>query len=1052
MRAKRMILSLLLAVCLIAGLLPATALAAGTGKALQKGAACISGYNGSYNYIYYGTWDGSPMKWRVLSTSGNGGTYDKSPSNGVLFLLSEKLLGTAGSSMGSVYFNKNNQFFWQGSDAQGWCKDFAGESGEAVADAFTAAELDAILKTTKSDEEYTGTSATTSITFSASENILNGDRVFFLSAEEAEKAAYGLDTNGKRVAQWEGADSWWWLRSYSSPFYVGQVAKRGYLSRSEASVDYAARPAFNLNPDEVLLTSAAVGGKPEGFNEVFAYNGKEWKLTLIDNSRTGFAAEVKDIDGKTYVSYSGATTGANEYVSALIAKSDLNTISYYGRLKNVAATSDASGEVEIDLTGKMNEGDTLYIFNEQYNGDYKTDYSSPLREVTIPSESQTYTISFDANGGTGTMDGEEVQEGEYTLPANGFTAPEGKHFKAWAAGSTDGTLYDAGTSYTVTANTTFYAIWEDEAVCSISADPDLLNFDSVAMDASGSYTLPEPKTVTITNTGNQRLTLEPPTPTYYTISSYSQNILEPNEKATFTIQPKNDLVGQYFEPISVKATNDNGSTRVSADIRAAFEIVPYDGKWHINVSATPSDAGSVSGDGDYWTRDSATVTATPNSGYKFVEWTENGAQVSTDASYQFTVFRSRDLVAVFEEDGTTHTHSYTLEEPIPAALKSAATCTEAAVYYKSCECGDISDTETFTYGSPLEHDWSTTWSMDSTSHWHACKRHSCLAEADMEAHIPGPEATAENPQICTVCDYEITPALEHTHTWGAWISNGNGTHTRTCEGNSSHTETFNCSGGTATCVSPAVCDTCNTAYGEKDANNHTGGTEIRDKAEPTTDSEGYTGDTWCLGCNTMIEKGKTIPKKGGSSGGGGTTPTPPAPGSTDNSTPADSSTVSGGNDGNTSSEPAAAPVTTPVSGGSTTAPAKNPETGNAAPTYENYTVQKGDTLGAIAKKYGCTVDEILAANSDLIKNPNRIYPGWQLKIPQRGAAATANVSNVSASVDKTTGVYIVKQGDTLWAIAKKCGCTISEIISLNEERIANPNRIFPGWELKIPQN
>ena len=200
MRAKQRILSLLLAVCLIAGLLPATALAAGTGKALQNGAAYISGYNGTYNYIYYGTWDGSPMEWRVLSTSGNGGTYDKSPSNGVLFLLSEKLLGTAGSSMGSVYFNKNNQFFWQGSDAQGWCKDFAGESGEAVADAFTAAELDAILKTTTCDEEYTGTSATTSITFSASENILNGDRVFFLSAEEAEKAAYGLDTNGKRVA------------------------------------------------------------------------------------------------------------------------------------------------------------------------------------------------------------------------------------------------------------------------------------------------------------------------------------------------------------------------------------------------------------------------------------------------------------------------------------------------------------------------------------------------------------------------------------------------------------------------------------------------------------------------------------------------------------------------------------------------------------------------------------------------------------------------------------------------------------------------------------
>jgi len=47
-----------------------------------------------------------------------------------------------------------------------------------------------------------------------------------------------------------------------------------------------------------------------------------------------------------------------------------------------------------------------------------------------------------------------------------------------------------------------------------------------------------------------------------------------------------------------------------------------------------------------------------------------------------------------------------------------------------------------------------------------------------------------------------------------------------------------------------------------------------------------------------------------------------------------------------------------------------------------YTVQKGNTLSMIAKKHGCTVAEILAANSDLVKNPNRIYVGWQFKIPQ----------------------------------------------------------------------
>lgn len=51
--------------------------------------------------------------------------------------------------------------------------------------------------------------------------------------------------------------------------------------------------------------------------------------------------------------------------------------------------------------------------------------------------------------------------------------------------------------------------------------------------------------------------------------------------------------------------------------------------------------------------------------------------------------------------------------------------------------------------------------------------------------------------------------------------------------------------------------------------------------------------------------------------------------------------------------------------------------------YVTYTVQKGNTLSAIAKKHGCTVADIIAANSDLIKNPNRIHAGWQLKIPQK---------------------------------------------------------------------
>lgn len=63
-------------------------------------------------------------------------------------------------------------------------------------------------------------------------------------------------------------------------------------------------------------------------------------------------------------------------------------------------------------------------------------------------------------------------------------------------------------------------------------------------------------------------------------------------------------------------------------------------------------------------------------------------------------------------------------------------------------------------------------------------------------------------------------------------------------------------------------------------------------------------------------------------------------------------------------------------------PQENQTAGDSNASCVTYIVQKGNTLWAIAKKYGCTISELVAANSDLIKNPNRIYAGWQLKIPQ----------------------------------------------------------------------
>ena len=80
----------------------------------------------------------------------------------------------------------------------------------------------------------------------------------------------------------------------------------------------------------------------------------------------------------------------------------------------------------------------------------------------------------------------------------------------------------------------------------------------------------------------------------------------------------------------------------------------------------------------------------------------------------------------------------------------------------------------------------------------------------------------------------------HNHSWGEWTSNGNGTHTRTCTTDSSHTETGSCSGGKATGTEKAICETCHTAYGELLQLTKTVIT-----TPPTLPSEGYVGE-WYL--------------------------------------------------------------------------------------------------------------------------------------------------------------------------------------------------------------
>ena len=408
MKPKGKILSLLLVICLVAGLMPTAVFAAGTdtGKAIQLGTSGISGYDSAagYDYIYFGRWPAqedthtpsAPIKWRVLDDQANTGEPG-------LFLLSDALLGTG--SNGDVYFDNTNPYSntWQGSDAQAWCNTFASSN-------LDSRELAAILETTKSDAAFT--SSKYSIPFAASENILNGDKVFFLSAEEAENSAYGFTDDNARIANYGNSAGYWWLRSPNAnyTYSAGLVRNIGHVYNYNVNNARAARPAFNLNLNSVLFTSAAAGGKSasgmdSGLAAVGDYDGNEWKLTLLDENRD-FSISDAEISGNTVTfSYSGAQTGTNEYISAVIE--DNGEITHYGRILQLNGTANgASVKASLTLPDGVTLNDTvkLYVFNEQCNGNYKTDYASAFQDislaVTLPKEA-TPQASFTATGDNG---------------------------------------------------------------------------------------------------------------------------------------------------------------------------------------------------------------------------------------------------------------------------------------------------------------------------------------------------------------------------------------------------------------------------------------------------------------------------------------------------------------------------------------------------------------------------------------------------------------------------------------------------------------------------
>ena len=386
---KKRILSILLTLCMMLCLTPISVFAEEVGAegsaAIQLGADPLSVLSKNVNTataptVYFGqNHENNPAAWRVIGYDGSGVTSSK----GDITLL-------AAGAMGVIPFVDtilNNEYAPSNLKA----------TIDALAEKLTTEENAAVKKRTLTSGSYDGENT---------DCVAGGqvDNAVFWPLSAKEAIAVNNDLRALNPAHPNWVDSGWWLRSPGSDKY------RLAVVRSEGSVQYSGfsvlifnnhrtvRPAFNLNLNSVLFASAAVGGKPDGgLTPIPEYSGNEWKLTLLD-SRRNFAVTEKTVsavpDDTVTLNYSGATTGKNEYISVIIA--DNNGAQYYGR---VAQPTAESGTVEIKIPSDIAPGDyTLKVFNEQYNGDYKTDYASNFTDIALTVENQPEQFTL-ASGG-----------------------------------------------------------------------------------------------------------------------------------------------------------------------------------------------------------------------------------------------------------------------------------------------------------------------------------------------------------------------------------------------------------------------------------------------------------------------------------------------------------------------------------------------------------------------------------------------------------------------------------------------------------------------------
>ena len=388
---KKRILSILLVFCMMMSFVPITVFAAGGAKAILPGTSAQSILKIDKSRLSF-----AGHEWWVI-----GQKTDKSNNAPIITLLAVNndfgdvpfRTGSDGPFENARRYSEDNGYYANNpSGMSQWRKpnEYAGSTLQqkmvSLAEAIPEKEQ-AVIRPKDITEGITGQE-------------VKAQKLWAFSQEDS---IYLYRNSCKYAAQW-------WTRSSNEVYGYGSwTIHPDGRSGSALNVDYdaAVRPATELDLSSVLFISAAEHGKVADLTTPIAeYAGDEWKLTLHDSDRDDFTAKTVLVTGSVLeVEYKNAKVGDNEYISAVIKDAD-GSISRYTRVVQLDGTTNGTrGRAAIDLTGIDMTGKTLCVFNEQFNGDHKTDYAGALREVKLTDEiDEQFTLTpggtyyFDLSG------------------------------------------------------------------------------------------------------------------------------------------------------------------------------------------------------------------------------------------------------------------------------------------------------------------------------------------------------------------------------------------------------------------------------------------------------------------------------------------------------------------------------------------------------------------------------------------------------------------------------------------------------------------------------